>query len=107
MSVCKVDILCRFREFCVRGTRPSVAPPRVPDADLELVARAVETGRHQNKVAADLGWTTSRVKRCLQIIRTLVAKEHGVIWLDTSERSAVEVARQWLKMREDAHVPSE
>lgn len=79
-----------------------MAPPRVPEADLELVARAVETGRHQNRVAADLGWTTSRVKRCLAIIRTMVAKQHGVVWLDTSERSAVEVARQWLKMREDA-----
>ena len=65
------------------------------------MARAIETGRHQTKVAQDLGWTQSKVKRCLSAIRTLLAAEKGAVWLDTSERSAVEVAREWLRVREE------
>ena len=77
-------------------------PARVPESELEVVARAIETGRRQTKVAQDLGWTQSKVKRCLSAIRTLLAAEKGAIWLDTSERSAVEVAREWLRLREEA-----
>jgi predicted transcriptional regulator len=81
------------------GTSPRVPPARVPDSDLELVARAIETGRRQTKVAEELGWTQSKVKRCLNTIRTLLAAEEGAVWLDTTERSAPEVAREWLRLR--------
>jgi glycosyltransferase A (GT-A) superfamily protein (DUF2064 family) len=79
-----------------------VPTARVPESELEVVARAIETGRRQTKVAEDLGWTQSKVKRCLTTIRTLLAVEHGAIWLDTSERSAPEAAREWLRLRDAA-----
>lgn len=78
-----------------------MARPPVSDADLDRVAELVRLGRFQAKIAAELGWEEARVKRCVKAMRVRVAVRAGEVWLDVREKSPVEVAIEWLRLRAD------
>lgn len=74
--------------------------PALTQDDLERVARGIAAGRRQILVGEELGWPKDRVHRCLQRMRTQVAARLGDAWLNTREKSFVEVAQEWLRMQE-------
>jgi hypothetical protein len=80
-----------------------VPPPPVSDVELDHVADLTRLGRFQHKIALELDWDPSRVKRALKTMRIRVAVRSGEIWLDTGEKSPVEVAHEWLRLRATAY----
>ncbi|MBK9757503.1 MAG: hypothetical protein IPO88_29170 [Nannocystis sp.] len=61
------------------------------------IARLVETGRHQAKVAEELKITVSAVSRAMRDMRMAVAfARKDDSWTDATQHSAVEVTRAWL-----------
>lgn len=61
------------------------------------IARLVETGRHQAKVAEELKITVSAVSRAMRDMRMAVAfARKDDSWTDATKHSAVEVTRAWL-----------
>ncbi|HEY8377969.1 MAG TPA: hypothetical protein VIK91_15840 [Nannocystis sp.] len=74
--------------------------PAVPRTDLERVARALASGRRQTQIAAELGWHKQKVQRCVALLRQEVALESGRAWLDSTQRTAAEVAHEWLRLQE-------
>lgn len=75
-----------------------VGRPRLTDSQFRALATAVATGRHQRKVAEELGWSLSAVKHALGRMRALLAAKHGAEWLDPMEKTPVEVAIFWLSL---------
>jgi predicted transcriptional regulator len=61
------------------------------------IARLVETGRHQAKVAEELKITVSAVSRAMRDMRMALAfARKDDSWTDATKHSAVEVTRAWL-----------
>lgn len=78
-----------------------VPPQPIPTDDLEAVARGLAGGQRQTEVAEMFGWTKFRVRRCLQAMRTDLAKIKGdPRWLETAFHGPVKVALEWLKTHE-------
>lgn len=93
------------RRFVARPSRlwyprPVAPRPAVPRSDLELVARALASGRRQTQIAVEQGWHKQKVQRCVAQLRQEVALESGRAWLDTTQRTATEVAQEWLRLQE-------
>ena len=88
----------RFRAPARVGILEHVVPRQSPTI-IGKIARAVASGRRQQKIAEELGVTTSAVQRALgNMRRELVAQTADPAWLDTSERAPVEVATRWLQL---------
>lgn len=73
----------------------------IPYADLLQVARSLARGQRQAAIAADLGWSVSRIQRCISSMRVQLAQKTDATWLDATRHGAVEVAQHWLAAQED------
>lgn len=83
----------------VSGSVRGVGPPQIPVADLVLLAQGLADGRRQAQLAAEFGWSPSRVTRCLVNMRNALAAGGDGAWLDTRQRTPAQVAQEWLKQR--------
>lgn len=81
--------------------------PEIPVADLEKVANGLAAGRRQRQIATDEGWTPAKVTRCVERMREVILDAGGdKSWLDTKEKSAGEVAQEWLRLRLKSATPA-
>lgn len=77
---------------------PVVGKPRANKPQRMLdIARLVETGRHQARIAEELKINVSAISRALRDMRTsLASSRKDDSWTDATQHSSVEVARAWL-----------
>lgn len=81
---------------------PVVGKPRGDKRSvMQAVASLVATGRHQARIAEDLGLAISAVSRAMRDMRLELAfSRQDQSWTDATQHSAVEVARTWEGDRE-------